>query len=65
MTEASRGRGFGVKMLDFARKKLEEHPHPVLSVLDTNARAKHCIPAWAGSWTAAPVWNLTRSNTPL
>ena len=40
MTEASRGRGFGVKMLDFARKKLEEHPHPVLSVLDTNARAK-------------------------
>ena len=40
VTEASRGRGLGVKMLDFARKKLEEHPHPVLSVLDTNARAK-------------------------
>ena len=40
VTEASRGRGLGVKMLDFARKKLEEHPHPVLRVLDTNARAK-------------------------
>ena len=40
VTEASRGRGLGAKMLDFARKKLEEHPHPVLRVLDTNARAK-------------------------
>lgn len=28
VTEASRGRGLGVKMLDFARKKLEEHPAP-------------------------------------
>ncbi len=28
-----------MKMLDFARKKLSEHAHPVLSVLDTNTRA--------------------------
>ena len=28
-----------MKMLDFARKKLEEYEHPRLSVLDTNARA--------------------------
>ncbi len=26
-------------MLDFARKKLQEHEHPVLSVLNTNTRA--------------------------
>ena len=29
----------GMKMLDFARKKLSEHEHPVLSVLNTNTRA--------------------------
>ena len=28
-----------MKMLDFARKKLSEHEHPVLSVLNTNTRA--------------------------
>ena len=39
VTESARGRGIGQKMLDFARKKLEEYEHPRLSVLDTNARA--------------------------
>lgn len=28
-----------MKMLDFARRKLSEHEHPVLSVLNTNTRA--------------------------
>ncbi len=28
-----------MKMLDFARRKLPEHAHPVLSVLNTNTRA--------------------------
>lgn len=35
----SRGHGIGSKMLDFARKKLPEHPNPTLTVLDTNTRA--------------------------
>lgn len=39
VTQAARGKGLGCKMLDFARKKLPEHPHPVLSVLDSNTRA--------------------------
>ena len=39
MTEAARGKGIGIKMLDFARKKLPEHAHPALTVLDTNTRA--------------------------
>ena len=39
VTEAARGRGYGAKMLDFARKKLPEHPHPTLGVLNTNTRA--------------------------
>ena len=39
VTEATRGRGYGAKMLDFARKKLPEHPHPTLGVLNTNTRA--------------------------
>ena len=39
VTEKARGRGIGMKMLDFARKKLSEHEHPVLSVLNTNTRA--------------------------
>lgn len=34
-----RGQGIGTKMLDFARKKLPEHEHPTLTVLDTNTRA--------------------------
>ena len=34
-----RGKGIGQKMLDFARKKLEEHEHPTLTVLDQNTRA--------------------------
>ena len=33
------GRGIGQKMLDFARKKLPEHEHPVLTVLNANTRA--------------------------
>ena len=39
VTEAAQGRGIGTKMLDFARKKLAEHPHPTLTVLDTNTWA--------------------------
>ena len=39
VTEKARGRGIGMKMLDFARRKLPEHEHPVLSVLNTNTRA--------------------------
>ena len=39
VTASARGKGIGQKMLDFARKKLEEYEHPRLSVLDTNARA--------------------------
>ena len=39
VTEKDRGRGIGMKMLDFARRKLSEHEHPVLSVLNTNTRA--------------------------
>ncbi len=39
VTESARGRGMGQKMLDFARKKLPEHEHPVLTVLNTNTRA--------------------------
>ena len=36
---AYRSTGIGAKLLDFARKKLPEHAHPVLSVLNTNTRA--------------------------
>ena len=39
VTEAARGKGFGAKLLDFARKKLPEHAHPTLGVLSTNTRA--------------------------
>ena len=39
VTEASRGRGIGAKMLDFSRKKLPEHTNPTLTVLNTNTRA--------------------------
>ena len=39
VTESARGRGIGQKMLDFARKKLPEHEHPELTVLNTNTRA--------------------------
>ena len=39
VTESARGQGIGTKVLDFARKKLPEHAHPVLSVLNTNTRA--------------------------
>ena len=39
VTEAARSRGIGAKVLDFARKKLPEHPHPTLGVLSTNTRA--------------------------
>ena len=39
VTEAARGKGIGIKLLDFARKKLPEHAHPALTVLDTNTRA--------------------------
>ena len=38
-----------MKMLDFARRKLPEHPHPVLSVLNTNTRAIALYTAWVGS----------------
>ena len=39
VTESARGKGIGIKLLDFARKKLPEHAHPALTVLDTNTRA--------------------------
>ena len=39
VSAAARGKGIGQKMLDFARKKLPEHEHPTLTVLDTNTRA--------------------------
>ncbi len=39
VTASARGKGIGQKMLDFARKKLPEHEHPVLTVLDQNTRA--------------------------
>ena len=39
VSAAARGKGIGMKMLDFARKKLPEHPHPTLTVLDKNTRA--------------------------
>lgn len=39
VTEAARGKGFGAKLLDFARKKLPEHARPTLGVLSTNTRA--------------------------
>ena len=44
----AQGKGIGQKMLDFARKKLEEDEHPRLSVLDTNARAiaLYCRMGW-------------------
>ena len=32
VTEAARGKGYGAKMLDFARKKLPEHDHPTMGV---------------------------------
>ena len=48
VTESARGRGIGQKMLDFARKKLPEHEHPVLTVLNTNTRALalYCRMGW-------------------
>ena len=50
VTESARGRGIGQKMLDFARKKLPEHEHPVLTVLNTNTRHWLFTAAWlAGS----------------
>ena len=39
VTAAARGKGLGQKLLDFARKKLPEYGHPVLTVLDRNSRA--------------------------
>ena len=39
IAEEMRGKGLGRKLLEFARKKLPEHPHPVLTVLDQNTRA--------------------------
>ena len=39
VSPAAQGQGIGAKMLEFARKKLAEHPQPWLTVLDTNRRA--------------------------
>lgn len=58
----ARGKGIGQKMLDFARKKLEEYEHPRLSVLDTNARALLSIVGWDGNSQAKKTWNLTLWN---
>ena len=48
VTESARGQGIGAKVLDFARKKLQEHEHPTLSVLSTNTAPSACTSAWAG-----------------
>lgn len=39
VAQAARGQGIGQKLLEFARKKLAEHPRPFLRVLETNQRA--------------------------
>ena len=39
VTRAARGQGIATKLLDFARKKLPEHPQPTLTVLETNTGA--------------------------
>lgn len=39
VTESARGKGIGIKMLDFACKKLEKCPRLTLTVLETNTRA--------------------------
>ena len=39
VAESARGKGIGMKVLDFARKKLEEHEHPSLTVMGSNSRA--------------------------
>jgi len=39
VTESARGRALGQKLLEFARRKLPEHPNPTLRVLSTNKRA--------------------------
>ena len=39
MTASSRGRGIGMKALDFAHRKLEAHDRPTLTVLGKNTRA--------------------------
>ena len=39
VTASARGKGIGIKLLDFARKKLPEHEHPSLNVLEANPRA--------------------------
>lgn len=40
VSENARGQGIGRKMLDFARRKLAEHEHPTLGVLNYNSRAR-------------------------
>ena len=37
--QALRRKGHQAILVDFARKKLPEHPHPTLTVLDKNTRA--------------------------
>lgn len=39
VTETARGQGLGSKLLDFARRKLPEHPCPSLTVLESNTGA--------------------------
>lgn len=39
VTEKARGQGIGTKLMEFARKKLAEHEHPHLRVLDSNEGA--------------------------
>lgn len=39
VADSCRGRGLGQKLLDFARRKLEEHDHPTLRVVSKNTRA--------------------------
>ena len=63
VTESARGRGIGQKMLDFARKKLPEHEHPVLTVLNTNTRALALYRRMGWQVVGAKGRNSTRPKT--
>ncbi len=52
ITADARGKGLGQKLLDFARKKLPEHAHPVLTVLDKTPAPLPSTAAWAGRCAA-------------
>ena len=53
-----------MKMLDFARRKLPEHPHPVLSVLNTNTRAIGALPRMGWKLTSGIELEFTPEQYP-